>query len=560
MALGAVAALAMLVPLAACGGQSADDAPVIVNIPNPNVAAATTLNYNPFSSTALLGTLGGLYQSLFYMNNYGDKGLQPQLGTEYKFSDDGTSVDITLRDNVKWSDGQKFTADDVVFTFGLLEKFPALNTVGFKGKAEKVSDTEVKITFPAASFMTIPNYLTIVNIVPEHAWKDIADPTTFTNKDAVGTGPLTTTGGTFTSMAWTLMWNKNYYNQPANHIDGARFIVYASTDTQLTDLKQGKIDWTSLTLEKGQTVPEGVETLNVPSSQVSLITCSNEEWGCKGPITDPAVRQAIFYALDRTQINNNCESGKYLPINGSLYPTEQYPDNLDKSVPQTPVSMDADVSKADSILEAAGYKKGSNGIYEKDGQKLDFQVSVGSSTPDWMSCVAVLNQQTQKAGIKLSLDTVSATGSAWGDLLHGGHHTGDSAPFQLAFYGLRLDPGSEAYTFYNLWFNGNLYQGKVDGTTSVSGNYARYNNPQVNQALQTINSTNDKSVKKEAYATIQEQVFKDMPYIPILRQGQSVQMSTKYVTGWPTQSNLYANPAPAFSPDYAIVLQNLKKK
>jgi peptide/nickel transport system substrate-binding protein len=562
---GAVAAVTMLGTVSACGGSApAAGKQVIVNLVDPNDSTAVTVNYNPYPANGhpLLGTQGGLYQALFYLNNYDTtgKGLQPQLGTSYTIAPDGKSVDVKLRTGAKWSDGKPFTADDVVFTWGLVTKTKAMNLNGLTGTASKVSDSEVKITFPTASYMDIPKFLTQTYILPQHIWSTIKDPANYTNADAVGIGPLTTKGGHFTSMAWTLMWNKNYYNQPKNHIDGARFVVYTTTTPELTDLNQGNIDWSSLTLEKGQTVASDVQQVNVPSSEVALITCSNAAWGCKGPITDPAVRQAIFYALDRTQINNNCESGQYLPINGSMYPTQQYQDDIDKSVPQTPVSMDPDDTKAESLLKDAGYTKGSDGIYQKDGQKLDFQVSVSSGTADWLSCIAVMNQQTQKVGIKLTADSISASGSGWSDLLHGGHHTNDSAPFQLAFYGLRLDPGSEAFTFYNLWFNGTLYQGKVDGKTQVTGNYARYNSPVVNKALATINSTSDAATKKAAYSTIQNQVFKDMPYIPILRQGQAVQMSTKYVSGWPTSSNLYANPGPAFSPDYAVILEQLKKK
>ncbi len=120
--------------------------------------------------------------------------------------------------------------------------------------------------------MDIPKYLTQTYILPQHIWSSIDDPANYTNEDAVGIGPLTTKGGTFTSMAWTLMWNPNYYNQPANHIDGARFVVYSSTTPEITDLNQGKIDWSALTLETGQKVDASVSQVNVPSSEVSGAT------------------------------------------------------------------------------------------------------------------------------------------------------------------------------------------------------------------------------------------------------------------------------------------------
>lgn len=545
------AAATLCAPLAACGGSSNSSSSkkedVIINT-TANATTAVTVNYNPFSSLSLLGTQGGLYEPLFYVNSYGTKGLEPRLGTKYTMSEDGKTIDVKLRDDVKWSDGQKVTADDVVYTFDLLKKNDALNTVGFKGNIEKVSDTEIKLVFDAPQAASGLNFLTTVWIVPKHDWEK-RDPVTDTNEKAVTYGILTTEGGHFDSMAYTLKTNKNYYGGKAE-VDGVRYIVYSSDQSKQDELLAGKLDWAALNIVNSDSVLQGkdISTVNLPSSQVSLITCSNADLGCQGPITDKAVRKAIYYGIDREQLNKLAFNNSYTEINGSLYPTQQYQDFFDKSVPDSPTKMSARADLATKTLEEAGYTKGADGIYEKDGQKLSFDVAVTNGTSDWINAVDVMNQQLKKIGIEFKTKQVSS--NEWGQ----GLRKGD---YDLTIYGLWMPNSTEAFGFYNQWFNGAKTAPK--GEIAYPG-YARYNNETVNKALETINSTTDKKEKQEAYTAIQKQVYEDMPYIPLLRQGGMTEFWSDRFDGFPTEDNLYANPQPWASPDFAVVLKNLKVK
>lgn len=546
-----LAAMAILLPLSACGsGQKSVEKKkdVIINAPT-NATTALTVNYNPFSSLALTGTTGGLYEALFFCNSYGNKGLEPLLGTSYKISQDAKSVDIKLRKNVTWSDGQPLTVDDVLYTFDLMTKNSALNSIGFHGKVTKVNETEFKLDFDQPQAANVFTILTTVRIVPKHDWEKKKDPVTDTNEKAVGSGPLTVEGGNFSSMSYTLMKNKHYWDKGKPQIAGIRYIVYSNTQSQQDALLAGQLDWANLNIVNADQVLSGkpaIKQVNLPSSQVSFITCSNAQMGCTGPITDPAVRKAIYYGIDRGQLNKLSFNNSYLKINGSLYPTGQYEKYFDKSVEDSPVPMKGRVDKAEKILKEAGYTKGSDGLYQKDGQSLSFDVAVTNGTSDWISAVDVINQQLKKIGIELKTKQVSS--NEWGQ----GLRKGD---YDLTIYGLWLPNATEAWNFYNGWFNGAKTAPK--GETAYPG-YARYNNPTVNQALETINSTTDSSVKKKAYTQIQRQVFEDMPYIPILRQGGQVQTWTDKVTGYPTQDNLYANPQTWA--DLGMVIKNLKVK
>lgn len=543
-----VAGLTLIAPLSACGGSTASSHSVIINA-TANATTAVTINYNPFSSLALTGTKGGLYEALFFCNSYDSKGLQPLIGKSYSISKDAKTIDVKLRTGVKWSDGKKVTVDDVVYTFNLLTKFSALNTVGFEGSVEKVSGSEVKIKFKEPQAANGLSFLIGVYIVPQHDWEKKKDPVTDTNKNAIGSGPLTVKGGKFESMNYTLMANPNYWGGKPS-VAGIRYVVYSSDQSKQDALEAGQLDWANLNIVNSESVLKGkaITTTNLPSSQVSLITCSNAALGCSGPITDKAVRKAIYYALDRKQLNKLAFDNFYTSINGSLYPTKQYQQYFDKTVEDSPTPMTARGSKAEQLLKDAGYTKGSDGLYQKNGQKLSFEVAVTNGTSAWINAIDVMNQQLKKIGIEFKTKQVSS--NEWGQ----GLRKGD---YDLTIYGLWLPNATEAYGFYNQWFNGAKTARK--GQTAYPG-YARYNNPIVNSALKTINSTTNESVKKKAYTTIQKQVFEDMPYIPILRQSGNTEFWSDKITGFPTEDNLYANPQTWADPDVGIVFSHLKTK
>ena len=72
------------------------------------------LNFNPYSPTKI-GGVGTIFEPLFFVTQVNSDPYKPLLATEYTWNEDGTQLDVTLRDDVTWSDGEAFSADDVVF-------------------------------------------------------------------------------------------------------------------------------------------------------------------------------------------------------------------------------------------------------------------------------------------------------------------------------------------------------------------------------------------------------------------------------------------------------------
>src|SRR5215470_4182005 len=81
-----------------------------------------TCQFNPFNPAVNLEALGFVYEPLIFVNLLKNQAETPMLASSYKWSDDKTSIVFTMRDGVKWNDGQAFSADDVAFTFNLMKR------------------------------------------------------------------------------------------------------------------------------------------------------------------------------------------------------------------------------------------------------------------------------------------------------------------------------------------------------------------------------------------------------------------------------------------------------
>src|SRR5688572_23235539 len=100
--------------------------------------------------------------------------------------------------------------------------------------------------------------------------------------------------------------NPSYWNQGKPKIDKIRFITLASADAATSAFLKGEVDWMSSFLPSIDQLLKGKKELsyvNTPALTTSLFACSNAALGCKGSQTDVAVRQAIYQALDREQLN-----------------------------------------------------------------------------------------------------------------------------------------------------------------------------------------------------------------------------------------------------------------
>lgn len=505
-------------------------------------------NFNPFSPTLLQPTLGVIYEPLYYYNLASTAAPKPELATAFKWNAGGTRLTITTRPGVKWTDGQPFTAKDVAYTFNLIHKTPALNTSGLNATATATDDNTAVLNFKGKSFTQEPQVLGNTAIIAEHIWSKISDPAKDINKNPVGTGPYKLKS--FASQSYSLTKNTTYWETDKPQIDTVRYISLATADAASAALLAGQVDWMSAFLPNLNDLIKGHKNLtyvNTPALTTSLFTCSNASLGCTGPQTDPAVRQAIYYAMDRTQVNKLAGGGFAAPAS----PTMLLPDR-DKAWIANPADVTApqsgDAAKASSILAAAGYTKGSDGVLQKGGNRLSLTVQVVAGYSDYISAISVMATQLKAVGIELKSTQLAY--NAW-------NSNETTGKFQLTMDSIGLGASSNPYFTYQPRYS-TANTAKVGEVAATNGNYARYSNPTMDAAVAAAAATNDEATQKDQYAIVQKEIVRDLPYIPIYVNSTLTEFNTTNATGWPTNDNKYAFPASWKSWDNGIVLKELK--
>jgi peptide/nickel transport system substrate-binding protein len=503
------------------------------------------INFNPYSPSSIGGN-GTIFESLFFVTNANTKAYKPLLGTEYKWNDAGTELAITTRAGVKWSDGTPFTAHDVAFSFDLVKKTPAINTTGFAGTTTVIDDTHLTVKFDDVAFVGGPNVLGRLPIVPEHLWKSI-NPTTDVVEKPVGTGAYRLTN--FKAQAYTLNANEKYWGG-APKVKAIRFLSLSGNQAGADGLAAGTIDWQTgpvPDISKVSTTYPGYKAITIKASQVVLTTCSSAALGCTGPQTDVNVRKAIYYALDRKQLNSLSFQNTAGEVSTTFALTGPQKSMISTSVKDSIAPMTANATKAESILTAAGWVKGSDGIFAKGGVPLSLTVQVVSGWTDYITALDTMAQQLKKAGIKLV--TAQSSWNEWTSVKSKGS-------YQLAIDSLGQGPASDPYYLYSNYFS-TANTAKVG--SSVSLNVGRYSDQTVDAAIAAVAkiSPKDTAARQAQFDTIQQKISADMPYIPVLTGGTTSEWNTRKFTGWPTESNLYAFPAVWASPDNAEVYKTL---
>ena len=504
------------------------------------------VNFNPFAPAALQPTFGIIYEPLFFFNTTKVADPEPWLGKSFSWNEDNTVLTVILQDGVTWSDGEEFSADDVAFTFNLIRETPALNTSGFDAAVEATDASTVVFTFPESAVFDAPSVLGRTYILPEHIWKEQADPSNFVNEKPVGTGTYAL--DKFTAQFYTLERNENYYGEVKPEVQTLRYISLAGNTNATDSFLAGEIDWMSAFIPEIDTVltdKENTAWINTPQNQAALFTCSDAALGCVGPQTDPAIRQAIYYGIDRNQLNALAFSGMNADISptwGLLGRDEEW---ISDEVTEKVAPSTADAAKSAQILEAAGWVKGSDGIYAKDGERASLSIQVVTGWTDFISAVDAMGQQLKAAGIEVTSQQVSW--QEWTDAKTQG-------TYQLSMDSIGQGAGADLYFVYNDFFS-TANTAKVG--EKAPKNVARYSNPTVDQAILDLRETADPAAQAALYATIQKELVVDMPYIPILTNSTLTEFRTDKVEGWPTQDDLYAFPATWANPDAAQVLMRL---
>ncbi|KQQ68726.1 ABC transporter substrate-binding protein [Microbacterium sp. Leaf320] len=506
-----------------------------------------TANYNPFAPTVLHGATGPIYETLFFYNKTADSEPVGLIGDSFEYNEDGTAITITIKPDLKWSDGEPLTAADVAFSFNYEANNPEGNGLV---SAEATDDTTVVLTYATAQYTTEYQRLGSTYILPEHVWSEVDDFANFTNEEPVGSGAYVVEKTT--SESYTLVANEYFRDAADLGVKKVQYIAVDNNQTAQDLLASGELDWTSMFIPNPDDVTSNgvIDWINTPQDPTVLYTCSNAELGCTGPQTDVAVRQALNVAIDRAAIKDKA----FVGLTGDISPTfallprdeKWVADSANEVSPQ-----EANVAEAGEILEAAGYTKDGD-YYAKDGKPVELSLISVDGWTDYNDAAKLIAEQAEAAGIKITASTVQ-----WQEFVDA-RQGGD---YQLIVGGVVGTSVADPFQIYRDWFGGTAVQSTSPVGTEVPAgrwNFSRYSNPVVDTAIQAAISTIDEAEKKELYGTIQTEIVRDLPYIPLVINATQTFYNSRDFTGWVTEDDLYSFPAPWEKVASGYVLTHLK--
>ena len=555
--------------------------------PTTGVTFSNDFNpYDPNSVASSMGTRSIVNEPLIEYDQLDPTaaGTHYWLATAYSFQNAGKDLQVTIRQNVKFSDGSAFGPADVAATYKAMMN-PAADTPGVPPQASEptVSGNNVTLHFKDAQYTSLFNILGSTYILKASVANQVAANPKMVITNPVGTGPFML--GSYSSSLIKWKPNPNYWGgtPPESEIDTPSIATNAAASDALVS---GQLDWA------GNDIP------NVYQNFVNLNPQTNHAWFAAGStvtlwfnlnpgnggatgINEVAVRKAISYGVDRNALALLGESGyenpassssalilpnqkAYLPsdssLTGDLSTTGSVPDAATAKAQKLPTGADvydilkgggwAPPSSSTYDSTAGTFKSGGNcdgsnlaNCWTKGGQVIKFSIYDPVPFSDYWENAALMSQELQALGMNVT--TKPAQGySDWNTNI-----TSQPANWQTAIHW--GNGGSIPYVQYQDW---------LDSTSSTStAHHTGYSNPDALAALTKYASTdpNDTAAVSGAVQTLAKIMSTEVPMAPLLYGADwNVYSSAKY-TGWPNQSHPYMNPSPS-DPQMPYILMQLK--
>jgi len=342
--LAVVAAAAGLAALTACSAGSTSSAPDGA-AHDPSVTIGLTGEPVNFDLTTTAGSaipqvlMNNVYEGLVALDQDGT--IQPKLAESWTVSEDGTTYDFTLQDDVTFANGEAFTADDVKFSLERIATDWKINQtkMAVLDHVEVVSPTEVRVVLQRPSNVWLYEMTGTVGLMFDPSGVgDLANT-------PVGTGPYTVaervTGDHISLAAREDYWGE----EPAiTDVDLRYFAdVVASTNA----LRAGDVDML-YNMQAPDLIPQfeaddELQVIQGSSNGEILLSMNNRT----APFDDVRVRQAVAYALDRQAIIDAAWAGYGTQIGAMVPPTDPYYEDLNDLYPYDP-------EKAEDLLAEAG--------------------------------------------------------------------------------------------------------------------------------------------------------------------------------------------------------------
>ncbi|MCI9445373.1 MAG: ABC transporter substrate-binding protein [Oscillospiraceae bacterium] len=464
----------MLLALAACGGAPAP-AP-----DSDSAAQPATLVYGSADYTRINPAMdehGEINVLLFngLTAHDGDNQIVAGLAETWEYDEGTYTYTFRLRPDVRWHDGEPFTAEDVKFTIEAImdPENGAENAPNYEDVEEiTVIDgrtVSFRLSAPNVAFL---EYMTMA-ILPRHLLEGEDMQTSDFFRAPVGTGPYKLESWD-AGQSIVLVKNEDYY-QGCPKIDRIIFKITGDDNAQAIQLESGELDLALLDPKNARNFVDrdGFTCYDMTTADYRgiLFNFWNDYW-----TENRDIIPAICYAIDRQAIIDAVLLGQgmaaYGPLQRNIYNNEAVE------------RYDYNPARARELLEAAGCVIGPDGFYERNGEEIGFVISVMAGEQDRIEIAQAAAQQLREVGVNCTVELPAQMD--WG---------GQMAC--LIGWGSPFDADDHTY--------------KVFGT-GKGANYSGYSNARVDEYLTLARQSSDPAVRREYYGKFQEELASDPAY------------------------------------------------
>lgn len=533
--------------------EPAMDSDALLTIPEFNTQFVR--NFNPLSNSAMVCTRNCIYEPLMILNSMTGE-LEPWLAESFAFSDDGLTLTFNLREGVFWSDGEPFTAEDVVYTYELVRDVPGVDSpiiaamsgeTSYVESVTAVDDTTVEFAF---NRVNSPGVYELIDqdIVPQHVFSAYDDVIATTNENPVGTGPFTEVVS-FSTQAYQINANPNYWQEGAPTYGGIEFVSYGDGNAASLATVNGDVDWSSAPIQNPETTFVGVDpdnrySVRLEDGNFNILALNISV----APFDDVNVRKAVSMAINREQIATIAENGTVgtFDVTGLTSVFDSWkvddPSSLGDWTTYNP-------EMANQLLDEAGLERGDDGIRVlPDGARMSYTIGV-LPAPNWIAGNEIVAQNLAEVGIELTVQPNPNFPEYLGTLQQG--------TFDMAF-GI-IDAGATPYSVYNRTMSSEFLTPVGE---AAQANYTRYDGGAADDLLRQFAEATTVEEQHQIVLELQRVFAEEVPVVPVIAHGSISHVNTTNFTGFPSADNLYASPEPnpAFEDDFLLVITSISPK
>lgn len=400
-------------------------------------------------------------------------------------STDGKTVTFKLRPNVTWHDGQPLSAEDVKFTHELVldPKTQSRTLAGYSSVEQVQTPDPHTVVFtlkePFPGFIETWAY---TNILPKHLWQGQDPNTTQLNRQPVGSGAFKLTEFT-TGQRIVLERNPSYFKPGLPKVDAIVYRIVPDANTLLAQVQTGEVKlrfkYPTTQVPVIQNLP-GVTFMRTPALNDWRIWLN-----VRKPIfQDVRVRQALSYGIDRQGIIDTVYKGLLTPAYTYISPRVWA---YNPNAPKYPF----DQAKAKALLDEAGWTPGPDGIRQKDGTPLAFEIWNITGEQERVQVLQIIQARWKEIGVDMTIKPTDAS----------------------TLFGAAV-PQTTFDAYYSFWLTG---VDPVDRNTlylsDSKANTTGYANPEMDQVLKQAASTVDQDQRKQLYFKAQDIEGRDQPIL-----------------------------------------------